>query len=69
MFAPLLKEGNLLLFGDDLSGGLIQKATPILVLKMLPLKTTINNTPIYYNLLHNRTITILVNLRLFLVSN
>ena len=42
--APLLNEGNILSFGDDLSGGLIKKnkTNPNLFSKLLPLKTTID---------------------------
>ena len=42
IFAPLSNEGNILSFGDDLSGGLIKTTNPNLILKLFPHKTTID---------------------------
>ena len=40
--APLLNEGNIWSFKDDLSGGSIKKTKPNLISKLLSLKTTNN---------------------------
>ena len=40
--APLLNKGNILSFGDDMSGGFIKNLNPNLISKLLPLKTTID---------------------------
>ena len=40
--APIWNEGYILSFGDDLSGGLIQKINPNLTSILFPSKTTID---------------------------